>query len=226
LENEPDAVTPVALVEPALPVNTLKTYAKTHHPGVHRLNESLVALGWSRKSIWSDIVPSVTLRAYVGATGPSRDQLIRTDFQGITVTANALQSLGLQIPARLLANKGVMERTVAERAALVRDVETQVTTAYQNSENYLAGIKAAKTGVESATEGARLAIGRYTVGYGTNLEVVDAQAALVNARVRLAQAVFNYNQAQIQLVQALGLVSETTLVQGVPSDKVITHATP
>jgi outer membrane protein TolC len=74
---------------------------------------------------------------------------------------------------------------------------------------------AAKQGVVSAQESYDLAVGRFKAGYGINLDVLDAESALATARSNLVQAVLNYNQSQVQLVQALGLVTPTALISGI-----------
>ena len=46
----------------------------------------------------------------------------------------------------------------------------------------------------------------------TTLDVLQAQDAATQARLRYARAVVSYNQAQVNLLAALGLISEESLL--------------
>lgn len=210
----PPQILPRSLFSQDTLVSDLIERARANHPGLQRLDKELQALGFDRKSIISEIVPSVTVRAYINGTGPEWDQLVRSEFRGVTVQADVLRGLGLRLPARLQSNLGEIAQRLVARQALARTLEAQVTTAYLNSKNYRQAIEAADVEVASAEEGLRVATGRTAAGYGTTLEVVDAQATLVSARAKRAQAIFNFNQAQIQLMEAIGLASPMTLVKG------------
>jgi outer membrane protein len=186
-----------------------------NNPQLSAIDKDLAALGWDRKAIWSDVVPSVTVRAYVGGTGPTADQLVRTEFRGVTANANLLTGMGLNIPARLVTNRAELERRQLERQAQLRNVETQVITAWQNSQTFLAAITVARQEVALAQESLTLITGRFRAGYATTIEVVDAQTAVANARNKQVQAQYQYQQAQIRLVEAMGLATTETLVKGV-----------
>lgn len=201
----PDSVASTRLIETAL----------VEHPMLKRVTQELEALGVDYKVIRSDFIPSVTVRGYLNRTGPDWNNLIQSNFRGITVSANLLENLGLQIPFRLQEKKGEITRKLLERKEVVRNIETQVTTSFLSSKNYESTIKASREGLSAAEEAYRLAIGRYKAGYGTNLDVIDAQTALSVARINVAQAILNYNQAQVQLLEALGKATPENLINGV-----------
>ncbi len=194
--------------------------SKQNSPSLKRLKLEMKAIDDDFKAIRSDLIPSVTLRAYVGKTGPNIDALNKTDFVGLTATANLLNSLGLEIPFLMQEKGREIEKKKLEIKAQERILENQVTTAYLNSKNYLAAIEATKTGREAAEESYRLAARRYETGYGNTLEVSQAQSDLAKARLDLINALLNYNQAQVQLIQALGIVNIHSLAQGFVNEKV------
>ncbi|MBL0174263.1 MAG: TolC family protein [Ignavibacteria bacterium] len=61
--------------------------------------------------------------------------------------------------------------------------------------------------VEMAERGYKIATTRYSAGNGTQLEVNDADLALLRARVNRIQAVFDYNVARADLEETLSLVT-------------------
>jgi outer membrane protein TolC len=69
--------------------------------------------------------------------------------------------------------------------------------------------------VESAEEALRLSQANLQAGIMTTLDVLQAQDALTQARLRHILAVVGYNQAQVNLLAALGLVDPETLL-GLP----------
>ncbi len=213
------------LVPEDLPVTQLIATAVEHNPAVQTAELELKAMGFDYKAIRSSLIPSVTLRASVTGTGPDRDNLIRSDFRGLTVNVNLLENLGLQIPFRMQESKKLIEQKLIEQKALLRNIESQVMTAYLSSQNFKSAIHAAELELTSAQESYDLAVGRFKAGYGINLDVLDAEVALTTARSNLAQAVLNYNQSQVQLLEALGQVSPETLTRGL-SDRSLTKGTP
>ncbi len=104
-----------------------------------------------------------------------------------------------------------------EQDALVRferildEVRAEAVTATQASRTYDQLIEFAKQQVTSAEEALRLSQANLRVGTMTTLDVLQAQDAATQARLRFAVAVVRYNQSQIRLLAALGLVTEATV---------------
>jgi len=184
------------------------------HPSIQNMQTELNALGMDYKATRADLIPSVTLRAYTNGTGPEWSSLTRTNFGGFTVNLNLLQNMGLQLPLQMQERKKLVEQKSLELKNLLRSIETQVMTAFLSSQNYKSSIEAAQQEVDSAQESYDLATGRFKAGYGINLDVLDAGTALETARNNLVQAILNYNQSQVQLLQALGQASPETLLHG------------
>lgn len=184
------------------------------HPSLQNMQAELKALGMDYKATRSDLIPSVTVRAYTNGTGPDWNSLTRTSYGGFSVNMNLFENLGLQVPLRMQEKKKLVEQKTLELQNLTRNIESQVVSAYLSSQNYKSAIEAAQQEVDAAQESYDLAVGRFKAGYGINLDVLDAGAALETARNNLVQAILNYNQAQVQLVQALGKVSPDTLLNG------------
>jgi outer membrane protein TolC len=74
-------------------------------------------------------------------------------------------------------------------------------------------VGSAVAGLSAAEAALDLNQTRYRAGKGIELEVLDANAALTDARYSLVAAIIGYNAAQIRLLQALGLVSAERLIK-------------
>lgn len=112
-----------------------------------------------------------------------------------------------------LKTAGALKRQAIIDAERVLDrVRAEVVTAAQGSKTNNELIGLAQHQVTSATEALRLTQANLLAGTMTTLDVLAAQDAAAQARLRYARAVVRYNQAQINLLAALGLLSEETLL--------------
>jgi outer membrane protein TolC len=85
-----------------------------------------------------------------------------------------------------------------------RQVELDVRTAYSNFIEAREILESQKTVQEEAQEALRLAEARMNAGSGTQLDVLDAQTALTQARTTQVQALHDYAVARARLQRAMG----------------------
>ena len=103
-----------------------------------------------------------------------------------------------------------VEAAASYRAAQAQTTDTQeqiradVRQAVNNMEFSQARYDNAKQQVAQATDALTRAEGRYRYGVGQNLDVLDAETQLSQARLALAQATYNYTLGQYQLRRATG----------------------
>ena len=99
-----------------------------------------------------------------------------------------------------------------EQEALVRyervldEVRAETVAATQAARAYNHLIEFAGQQVASAEEALRLSQANLQAGTMTTLDVLQSQDAATQARLRFAEAVVRYNQAQVRLLAALGLL--------------------
>jgi outer membrane protein TolC len=74
-------------------------------------------------------------------------------------------------------------------------------------------IELSRQQVTSAEEALRLTEANLRAGTMTTLDVLQAEDAVAQARLRYSEAVVRHNQAQVNLLAALGLLDETSLAQ-------------
>jgi len=101
------------------------------------------------------------------------------------------------------------ERQALLRFERVRDeVRAEAVAATQAARTYDQLIEFARQQVTSAEEALRLSQANHQAGTMTTLDVLQAQDAATQARLRFAEAVVRFNQAQVRLLAALGLIGE------------------
>lgn len=116
--------------------------------------------------------------------------------------------LSLSAFGDLKSVKAVEKQAVLRAGQLLDVVQAEVVTAAQASATHDQLVGLAHQQVTSAKEALRLSEANLRVGTMTTLDVLQAQDAATQARLRYARAVVSYNQAQVNLLAALGLISE------------------
>lgn len=94
---------------------------------------------------------------------------------------------------------------------LLEQVKDQVVVSAQDSATNLKVIPIAKQQVTAANEALRITQQNFQVGTGLFLDVLQAQDAVNQARLNYASAITSYNQSQVNLLTALGLIDETNV---------------
>ena len=90
-------------------------------------------------------------------------------------------------------------------------VRAAVVSAHQASLTAAKLIPVASQQVTSAEEALRLTQEDLKAGTGLTIDVLQAERAADRARLRYATALVRYNQSQINLLAALGLIDETNI---------------
>lgn len=96
--------------------------------------------------------------------------------------------------------------STTEQARQTRDTITlEVSNAYLNMREAEKRMETNTVAVEQAEVDFRLAKERYENGLGTNLDVIDAELALTQAKTNYVQALYDYHIGKAQLDKAMGM---------------------
>ena len=158
---------------------------------------------------------SAISRYYPGVTANASYALNNTELSNLT--QNKGLSWGLNISWTLfdgfLTNQSVQTAKVEQMNAELnvlqteRNVSVDVKKALLNLESgrkqYTASIKS----LQSATQNQKVAEERYNLGAGTLVDLLTANAGLVNAEASKINAAFNYIMSKMNLDLAIGNVS-------------------
>lgn len=121
---------------------------------------------------------------------------------GVPNVANVQSARHLARAAMLTANQQFM------------NVLAQVRTAYLASLVAEKQIDVTTRAVASSSEQLRLARVRLANGVGTNIDVLQAQQVWTQSLINRADAILTFNQAQVQLLHDIGVISLDTLSSG------------
>jgi outer membrane protein TolC len=110
--------------------------------------------------------------------------------------------------------RAVERQAIIDAEQLLDVVRAEVVTAAQASDTQHQLVALAKQQVASAQEALRLSEANLRAGTMTTLDVLQAQDAATQARLRYARAVVGYNQAQVNLLAALGVLSTDAFLGG------------
>ncbi len=206
--------TMVRLVPENLTLDTLMAETLKKHPEVRQIELEMKARYMDMVARISDVVPSITLSAFRNKTGPNFRSLVKGQQRALRVETNLLENAGFALPLDVRKAYLDYKEKKIERSAKVRALQTEITSAYLNSQAQAKSVKVAHVQLAAAEEGYRLAKGRYEVGLGISLDVQNALTTLANARSNLARTTMAFNRAEIRLLDALGEATPNNLRGG------------
>jgi len=112
----------------------------------------------------------------------------------------------------LKAASAAQQQAMLEAKRSLLEVHTQVVRAAQDRSVQHELIDLARQQTAAADEALRLTQANLEAGTMTTLDVLQAQDAVAQARLRHAAAIIRYNQAEVNLIAALGLLDQAAIV--------------
>jgi outer membrane protein len=146
----------------------------------------------------------------VGAQGGGKNGYILPDINRVRFNTVGVAQLSVPIYDGNRNRKQRVEAAANYRAAQSKTQDTQeqiradVRQAANNLEFSQARYANAQQQISQASDALNRAQGRYRYGVGQNLDVLDAETQLAQARLARAQAMYNYTLGQYQLRRATG----------------------
>jgi len=163
-----------------------------------------------RKATEADFLPSVSAFGDYGSSGQKPND-IDYPTRSIGVSLNVPIFNG----GRTLSEMKVASSRQRESDAQLRDVraavEKDVRQALLNVKTREEQVRAAEQAASLATRELQLAQDRFKNGVADNIEVVNAQTALENARLIVVSSLAQFNIARLNLASALGHVEDFRL---------------
>jgi outer membrane protein TolC len=210
----PDPRTPYTLVEPdsnPLPARTaVESAASSNNPDLRSALDALHAAHDEVESARAAYLPSITLNYTYGVDAP---QLAVNGPDGVhNLGFSASGSIDLPVWDWFATHDRVRQAQLREKAAQATLTNTQRQLIAQFDEFYqearVAALQVAslRASVETARESLRLTRLRYSAGEALALEVVDAQASLVQTEAALADGVLRSHVARANLQTLSGVL--------------------
>jgi len=195
----------LALREPT-PAAGLPSELLRRRPDIAQAEQAVAASDASLAVARDALLPSIRLTASLGAEGRSVAQLLRSPVELWSIGGSVLAPL---FDAGRLRAQAEIAGTVRDRA--IYAYETVVRTAFAETENALVSIDGlrrqlveAEARRAAAGEVLRVAHNRYTNGYASYLEELDAQRTAFTADLAALQLRAGLLAAHVDLYRALG----------------------
>lgn len=150
--------------------------------------------------------PSISLGARPTVSFGTQGQDVASASAGVTLNIPLFDSGGRT--AAVAEARAEAERAAANLDAASQGAALDVWQRYQRLAVDSANLDAARRVLASSEEAAALAQGRYRSGLATIVELLNAQAALADARRQEVEAEFNVRTAELQLARAVGRMGD------------------
>ena len=155
--------------------------------------------------------PSVQIFGGYGDRNSSFTSDLTTDRHGWLAGAQLNWNLfdGLLPRGKVMEAKAIHQKSQTELSDTSRRIELEVRTAYSDFIESREVLESQKKVQEQAEESLRLAKARADAGTGTQLDVLNAETALTEARTTQSLALHDYAVAVARLERAMGAMTAT-----------------
>ena len=206
------------LVSDNYAIDELVDFAMSNRPDISRRYLSYkasksriaeAAMGFA-PSVSASIGTTSFARSATQSLDPGRIDDLRTAT--VSVDWPVLVGLGLNQISSINQKRAESRQASLEISNEKLQVDGQVRDAFLRSQSAEKQIKSAEKQLGASTEGIKLARIRLQNGVGTNIDLIDTQRNYVNALVNKVRATIQYNQAQVDLLRAIGLISVNSIL--------------
>ncbi len=162
----------------------------------------------NRRSVAAESLPSATLTADYGDIGPSFGDSHGTFNVTGSVTVPILQ--GSRHHGRLIEAEAALKDRQSEADDLRAGIYYEVRTAFLNLEANEAVLRTADRARTLASSELTQARDRFAAGVASNIEVVQAQAAVALANEQYTTALYQFNVSKALLARGIGAAEQAT----------------
>lgn len=144
--------------------------------------------------------------AFAGTSGGTPSLPLTEEFHGYNAGAQVSWDIfdGMLTRGKVIQARANYEKSKNDLADETRQIELQVRTAYSDFVEASEVLDSQKTVQAEAEEALREARARFDAGTGTQLDVLDAETSLTQARATDVQALHDYDTARAKLERAIG----------------------
>lgn len=194
------------LVREDLPIDEMLVTAVRYRPDLEAVRALLAAADADKgATIWGGLGPQAQA-AGVLAPRPPAGRLVDTEYRQPIYNTTGGFNWSLATFGRIKTAATNVNIAALNVDRQLDQVQAAVVTAHQASLTAAKLIPRAKQEVTSAEEALRLTRENLKVGTGLIIDVLLAEDTADQARLHYATAVISYNQSQINLLAALGLI--------------------
>jgi outer membrane protein TolC len=195
-----------------LGIDEMLTIAMQWRPDLESVkNFAAATTADTNATIWGAAAPQLQAGyQFGGLSSQTPGQNFPLQKQG-HANASAIWALSPSIFGQVKTASAVEQQAALEAERRLEDVRALVLRAAQESTTNAQIIPIAKQQVDAADEALRLARQNLQAGTALTIDVLQAEDAVNEARLRYASAVTSYNQSQTNLLAALGLIDSVNV---------------
>jgi len=210
-------MTQTTLVREDLPIDDMLVTAVRYRPDLEAVR-TLWAASQAEKgsAVWGGLGPQIQAAQTFAPPPPTR-AAVDTLYRQPKYLATGGFNWSAATFGRIKSAIANVELAGLDLDRQLDQVRAAVVSAHQASLTAAKVIPIATQQVTSAEEALRLTQENLKAGTGLTIDVLQAERAADRARLRYATAMVRYNQSQVNLLAALGLVDETNGEEGGPA---------
>lgn len=177
--------------------------AMLHRPEAIQADYSIAIAKESIKVAKGENLPTVSAAASTGWNDTKFPGMENNGWSiGLSADWNAFDS---GVTKAKIKQANAAELKAVQTAQQTKDtIQLQVRQAYLNMNEAEKRIPSTQVAVEKAEEDFKISGVRYSAGVGTNIDVLDAQVALTQAKNNYIQAMYDFNTSRANLDKAIG----------------------
>jgi outer membrane protein TolC len=161
------------------------------------------AAEFSRKAAVAGYLPSLSFNADYGLGGAHASTA--TPVADVRATLSIPIFQGGSVQGDVLEADARLEQSRERLASLRAQIDADVRTALLNLQSSADQVNVARSNIDLAEETLVQSRDRFSAGVTDTVEVVQSQEAVASAHERYITSLYNYNDAKISLVRALGI---------------------
>jgi outer membrane protein TolC len=210
---KPNEIETIALIRDDVPIEDRLDLAVTWRPDLQSVRDFAEAAGAAASSVvWGGVGPQLQAGYQNGVLRSQTPDNTSGRPEQQIASASVGFSLSLSILGRIKTADAVKRQAVLEAERTLIAVRAEVVRTSQRNSTQAQLIPLAKQEVEAATEALRLARENLKAGNALVDDVLLAEDALNTARQHYTGAVVSYDEAQVNLLAALGILDKTRLL--------------
>ena len=168
--------------------------ARQYRPEMHNVNEQRVIMKGMVDIAKSNRKPQVVMNMESGLTGWKVAVIGEVSIFDGGINKSKIKQAELNL-SQVEQSKKQLEQLI----------EFEVRSLFLNMKEAEKLFRVTEQGIKDSKESFRIAQVKYNEGIATNIEVIDAQSALIEAETNHLNALYDYNTSRAALIKAMGL---------------------
>ena len=168
--------------------------ARQHRPEMHNVNEQRVIMKGMVDIAKSNRKPQVVMNMESGLAG----------WKGAVIGEVSIFDGGVN-KSKIKQAELNLSQVEQSKKQLEQLIEFEVRSLFLNMKEAEKLFRVTEQGIKDSKESFRIAQVKYNEGIATNIEVIDAQSALIEAETNHLNALYDYNTSRAALIKAMGL---------------------